>query len=204
MKKWQILALLSFSSLLTGCVGPIEWWHRVNTNARELMTLRTRHAVLEKDFKDLNQKYLSLENKYASLSNELELERARKQNQDVAGDPEGRHLANIPTVDNSDSSIGGRAKLALDHVRHGKFPEAFAIFESFLWVPEGTEFQTAETFYAAGVAAYQVRNFNRAKDYFEAANSHGNGLKDEETIRRTKLWLKVLAQREGRGVASHR
>lgn len=203
-KSSKIGALLVLCHTLSGCIGPVEWWHRINSRSKDLLTLRARHEVLEKELKDLNKKYLALEHKYVALQNDIELERARKQNQRFAGDREGRHIANIKVVeDSSKSPISDRARLAIAHVERGQFPEAFALFESFLWLPEGSDYQTVSTFYTAGIAAFQVKNFTRAREYFEAAVSHANPLADQETIRRTKLWLKVLSKRSDREVASH-
>ena len=208
-KSLASFGLILMSLSLTGCMSPATWWQRVNARARELSTMRERHAILEAEYQSLRMKFLELEHEHHSLKAELEMERAKRENKRIAGDEEGRHLANIVFTVPAHVSIEERAKLAAQHVVQGKFQEAFALFESFLWVPEGARQQTVTAFYDAGVAAFEIKNFNRAREYFEAASAHGDGLRDTETLRRTKLWLRVLdkrangAPKDGRKVASH-
>lgn len=206
-KSLATFGLILMSLSLTGCMSPAEWWKRVNARARELSTMRQRHVILEGEYQALRMKYLELEHDYQSVKAELEMEHAKRENKRIAGDEEGRHLANIPYVVPAHTSMEERATLASEHVAKGKFAEAFALFESFLWVPEGAKFQTVQTYYDAGIASFEIKNFNRAREYFEAASARGDGLRDTETIRRTKLWLRVLDKQAEAGgnrkVASH-
>lgn len=199
--------LLVFASLfLTGCMSPMEWWSRINHRARDVLTIRERHRVLAAEHEKLRLKYLELEHQYQSLRAEMEMAHAKRENKEIAGHEEGRHLANIKFKVPNSMPMAERAKLAEAHARHGKFQEAFVLFESFLWVPEGAPFQTVEAFYNAGVASFSIKNMNRAREYFEAATAHGDGLRDTEILRRTKLWLRVLDKRgepADRKVASH-
>lgn len=196
-------ALIAVSITLSGCMNPIHWWANINHKARDLQSIRSRYEVIEKEYEELRLKHLELEHKFQSVQAELEMERARHQNASITGSAEGRHLANISYSVPETLSMKERYDLALKHVEHKKFQEAFVLFESFLWVPEGAPVQNAAAYYNAGVASFQVKNFNRAREYFEAANTHGDGLKDSETLRRTSLWLKILSKRSDRKIASH-
>ena len=203
-EKLQLLVVILGTSFFSiGCTSPAEWWGKVNQRASELKTIRSRHKVLEAELKALKAKHLELANRYGTLQAELEMSRERKENLEIAGDESGRHLANIKIETPANLGMKERHALAMEHMNRGKFEAAYALFESFLWAPEGGPFQTVEAFYGAGVAAFQIRNFNRAREYFDAVNAHAHGLRDQETLRRTKLWIRVLEKQGERKVASH-
>jgi hypothetical protein len=203
MKTPLLLIVLTTSVFSVGCTSPGEWWKKVNLRASELKTIRVRYQVLEAELTALKGKHLELENRFTSLQAELEMSRERKENLAITGHESGRHLANIKTVAPKDLSMKERSRLAQEHFARGKFEAAYGLYESFLWQPEGGPFQTVDAFYGAGISAYQIKNFNRAREYFEAVNTHGNGLRDQETLRRTALWLRILNKQDGRKVASH-
>lgn len=200
-RNLALIALIITPLLLSGCMGPKEWWSRVNQRARELKTIEAQYHVLKTEHEQLRERFLELELRHARLENSLEIRNAKAENFKYAGSKAGRHLANIPAMETEAKSVADRYKLALAHVEHRRFAEAFNLFESFLWVPEASGFHTVEAFYNAGISAFELRNMHRAREYFEAANSHGNALRDQEILRRTRLWLKVLDAPKTRGLA---
>lgn len=199
---------LAFASVsLSGCMGPIQWWSNVQHKARHLSEINFKYDALQKEHTELQRRYLELEHKYQSLENRLEVSRKETENLKFAGDKEGRHLANIENDSTHEKDVLSlpmkeRVELAMEHSRADRFSEAFVLFESVLWSPEGAKFQTPLAFYQAGVSAYEIRNWKRAKDYFEAASAHAHSLKDRALLHRSDLWLKVLNQSESRMPAS--
>ncbi len=140
------------------------------------------HSVLKQKHSVLKKKYLKLEHHHQRLQNQAELARITE------GVDHGRHVASY--------SLEERFKVAMQHIRNKKFHDAYVLFESVLNSPEGAVFQNASVFYQAGVSAYQIRNWKRAKQLFEAASAHAHSFKDFEVIQRADLWLKVLNRTE--------
>lgn len=213
-KHWQVWIITIWAPIaLSGCMSPVTWWSNVHTKAKHLRDVHVKYSALSKEHKDLKKRYLELEHKHHHLQNKVELTRREAENHRITGDAEGRHVANLPRklkpgkqvdapIDVQSLSLAERTKLALKHTSNDKFHRAFVLFESVLSSPEGAAYQTPTMFYQAGVSAYKIRNWKRAREYFEAANSHAHSFKDFEVVRRTDLWLKILNRTQARVPAS--
>ena len=202
----RILTFLAYgltATLLSGCMGPFQWWAQTNHKAKDLYLLRHRHTVLEQKYLELEKKYLDLEHRYTSILTERQAKKARVINENKTGHPDGRHLANIDYKIPSHMDMKEKYDLATQHFQHKRFAEAYVLFEHVLWSPEGAAHQSPDAFYHAGITSFRIKNFSRAKEYFEAADAHSHSLRDQDLIRRTQLWLKVLNHygMQGRGLA---
>ncbi len=187
----KLILMCSFFAL-TACTSPTVWWKKVNAKAQHLATLEARYEILVKEHEKLKEDYYRIEHEVASL-------RAKEQGQGLAelnlkatGSALGRRPASISYKAPLGLKLEELQDLAFEHLREHRFAEAAVTFEEFLTKPEAASLQTADVLYSAGVAWFQVGNYNKAKEYMLEAGHFASGEQKEKVRKKVGLWQRVI------------
>lgn len=197
MKKSAIFAFVVVVGFTVGlCVvmriDPIEIATQVEFKAKELLLVESQYSNLQKKYYELQHEYFALEERHNALLAKMQSQDEANQNLHLTGSKEGRTIASIEYTVPTGLTMEQKYLLAFSHLREKRFLEAAKTFESFLNVPEGAPYQKAQSFYEAGVAWYEVKNFKKAREYFLAAQDRAEGVEKPQLVRKVELWLKVL------------
>ncbi|MCO5144218.1 MAG: hypothetical protein M9962_14105 [Oligoflexia bacterium] len=198
------LRFLSTTSVLVICLAvlsacsksPLSQWKSANKKAKHLMSLEAKYVALEHEHERLKKDYFKLEKEYASLLAETRSKETATQNFALTGDKEGRSLASIAyeVPDNLDEK--NLVSLAFEHMRSERFGEAASVWEKVLAQPEYAASRDAQMMFNAGVSWFNVKNYRKAKENFEAARANASGEEKEKIRKKSELWIRVIESKK--------
>lgn len=193
-KPYISLLLVSlFSLALAGCTkGPVAWWSSVNEKARRFSELEAKYEALAKEHEALKRDHYRLMHEHDELLAEVKSRRRAEASLAATGSRTGRDPAAVGYK--APHGLTPQALLALgyEHLREKRFGEAAVTFESLLTSPEGAAVQGADLCYSAGIAWFQLGNFKKARESFEAALAHAEADEKERVRKKVELWRRVI------------
>ena len=199
-----ILPILSLGACAP--TSPLAWWDTVNTKAHELVHVEAQYRILKTDHERLQADYYKLEHDYLSLVAEKSTKQEVHENLESTGSKAGRSPASITYQVPPGMMPEQEFALAFEHMREKRFAEAAVTFDAFLWIPEGAGFQSANAFYSAGVAWFQVKNLKKAKQCCSEALVRAEGDERAKVAHKVDLWMRVIDRsmsNNKEGKASH-
>ncbi len=194
-QKLQLtLVFIALTPLLAGCTeAPQKMWHEVNVKAREMMEYEVKYKALQKEHEKLKQDYFELEHQHLALLAQVKSKENAELNLANTGAKDGRRLASIEYTVPNDLSPDGLYALAFDHVREGRLSEAAATFEKIFHEPEAAALQNAAAFYTAGVVWYKLKNYKKAKAYFDLTLARAEAEDRSKYKGRVDLWQRAIS-----------
>jgi tetratricopeptide (TPR) repeat protein len=177
-------------------VHPIDIYNRLEFKANELLLIESQHRQLQKKYFELQHDYFELETRHNNLLAKVQSGEEAVKNIRLTGSKEGRSLSTIPYSVPSNLTVEQKYLLAFSHMREGRFEEAAKTFDQVLSIPEGALYQTAQTFYESGVAWFEIKNYKKAREAFQATKIRADGVGKPEMLRKVELWMKILDQRK--------
>lgn len=189
-KIFTLIFALSFA--LAGCSkGPAGWWASVNQKAKHLSELEAKYQALQQEHETLKREHYRLTHEHDSLLAEYRSKRNAEESLAATGSVSGRAPASIGYKVPNLSPEALKA-LGYEHLREQRFAEAAVTFEALLAMPEGAAVQGADVYYSAGVAWFQVQNFTKARESFDAAKAHADADEKERVRKKVELWMRVI------------
>ena len=178
-------------------------WKNFLAKIEHLRSLEAKYEALLQEHEKLKKEYFVLENQLDSLRAQSESTHLAEENLRLTGSPVGRSPASVDYKVPEGLDHEQRYALAFDHMRERRYGAAAVSFESFLHEPEGAAYQTANAFYTAGVAWFQLDNFNKARAYFDIALQKAEGDEKAKIRHKVELWMRVI-EKKGKGDGSHK
>jgi TolA-binding protein len=175
----------------------MAWWQNLNAKARTLMHVEAQYVLLRQDHEKLQAEYYQLEHDYMSLVAEKSTKQEVKENLELTGSKVGRSPASITYQVPPGMLPEQEFALAFTHMREKRYGEAAMTFDAFLWIPEGAVVQTANAFYTAGVAWFEVKNYKKAKQCFSEALVRAEGDERAKVAHKVDLWMRVIDRNMG-------
>lgn len=177
-------------------VHPLDILDRTEAKAHELLLVESQYNQLKQKYFELQHEYFQLEERHNALLAKVQSAEEAVKNIRITGSKEGRSVAKISYSVPSNLTMEQKYLLAFNHMREKRFEEAAKTFDAVLSVPEGALFQNAHSFYESGVAWFEVKNFKKAREAFQAAKARAEGVEKPEMLRKVELWMKILDQRK--------
>lgn len=187
------ISVLLLSLLLAGCTqSPVSWWKSLNQKAKDMAELEARYEALRREHETLRNEFYRLEHEHAELTAQLHSQKTASESLAATGSRLGRTPASISYRAPAGLDSQGLLALGYEHLREKRFAEAAVTFETLLSQPESAAVQGAGAYYSAGVAWYQINNFRKAREAFEAAKAHADGEERERVRKKVELWMRVI------------
>jgi hypothetical protein len=163
------------------------------------MGVEAKYEALRLAHERLREENLRLEKELFELKGQMESTHLAQARLRATGSRTGRTLASIHYEVPKGLGVAELRQLAFEHLREKRFQEAAASFERYLNKPEVAGDHDAPAMYSAGVAWFQIGNFKKSRDTFEAARAHAAGEQKEKIRKKVDLWIRVI----DRKLASH-
>ncbi len=194
----QLIAAMLLLSLTACSQSPKTWWVSINKKAEDLRKLEASHHALEEEHLRLQKDYFRLEADYMELRAKVESTETAHHNLKTTGTLTGREPSSIAYHVPKNLRPEEELALAYEHFSEKRFGEAAVTFESFLKKPESAALVDAGTMYTAGVAWFQLGNFNKAKENFEGARQNASGEQREKIHKKVDLWMRAIDRQSPR------
>jgi len=200
---YPIVVFLILTPLLAGCkASPLAMWREANYKAKEMMEYEAKYLALLSVHEKLKSDYYILEHQHLTLLSEVQSVKNAHLNLAATGAKDGRRLASIDYQVPANISPDDLYVLAFEHLREERLPEAAATLEKLFHLPEAAALQNATAFYNAGVIWFKLRNYKKAKKYFDLTLVKAEGEERGKYKGRVDLWqrsinLKMSAQTRG-------
>ena len=202
-KKLNLALLFILVPFLAGCErSPVAMWHEANHKAKEMMEFEAKYKALIIEHEKLKDDYYKLEHQHLALLSEVQSVKSAHMNLAATGAKDGRRLASIDYQVPNGLSPDELYAQAFDHMREERLGEAALTFEKIFNSPEAAALQNATAFYSAGVIWYKLKNYKKAKQYFDLTLARAEGEEKGKYKGRVDLWqrsinLKVNGQTRG-------
>jgi tetratricopeptide (TPR) repeat protein len=192
-RKLQITLALTILPLFAGCSdSPKKIWDEANQKAKEMMEYEVKYKALQREHAKLTNDYFELEHQHLALLSEIQSKENAKLNLATTGAKDGRRPASLE-YEVPKLGVEALYSLAFDHVREGRLVEAAATFEKVFHEPEAAALQNATAYYTAGVIWYKLKNFKKAKEYFDLTVAHAEGEDRNKYKGRVDLWQRAIS-----------
>ncbi len=191
----QLVACLLLLSLSACSQSPKAWWVSLNKKVEHLNKLEASHHALTEEHQRLQRDYYRLEADYMELRAKVVSTENGERTLKATGTLTGRVPSSIAYQVPKDLRAEDELALAYEHFSEKRFAEAAMTFESFLKKPESAALVDATAMYTAGVAWFNLGNFNKAKENFEGARHNATGEQKDKIHKKVDLWMRAIDRR---------